>query len=165
MDHEEPNSPSEMAVDSYVPPEEDEAPGGEDDSDAPVTLDDESRPGVPVMADVRADNVTLSQGGAQSIEAHTVSITQGGAGRVRADAVTVNQGGIGLAQAEQLTVAPQASAFAVVADEAMVQPGANIFLLISRKVSGEVRPVLDWRGVVALLLGFGLVLLVLRRAR
>ena len=165
MDHQELESP-DMAADGYAPPEDD-AFDAADDSDAPVTLAEQAAGSetVPVAANVRAENVTLYQGGAQTIDAGTVSITQGGAGRVRADELTVNQGGVGFAEAKHLTVADQGSALAVVADEATVEDGGRVVLLIARSVAGDVRPLLDVRSALAMVAGFAFVLLVLRRIR
>ena len=148
-----------------------------DDSDAPIHLDD-----TPVIADaphiaetpqaaakmpqhVSGENVNLSQGGVQSIKASSVTLSQGGAGRVRADEMTVQQGGVGMARAGNLTLQSGSSAFAVVADEATVEEGANTFLVVSRSFSGDVRPTIDWRTGLAFGAGLGLVLSILRRLR
>ena len=120
-----------------------------DDSDAPVMLD--------------ARQLTLSQGGVQTIEAQTVSVSQGGVGRISADEVSVSQGGVGLARADQLTLEAGASAFAVVADEATIDEGANVFLLLSGRTSGDGQAALDWRGLLVVLVGLALLIRVLRR--
>ncbi len=160
-----------------VPPESDDtAATGEpdDDSDAPIRLDDlapDAEAGAETVAvgpgtePIRAESVSVYQSGAQSIEAATVSITQGGAAQVKADHLSVSQGGVALARAQQLTVQSESSAFAVYAENATVEEGANVFLLISPSVSGEVRPVLDWRAALAIGGGFALVLSILRRLR
>lgn len=127
----------------------------DDDSDAPVRLDPNGRQHPDMNGDVRAENVTLSQGGARDIDATTVSISQGGAARVTADEMTISQGGVGMARTEHLTVGEGGSAFAVMADDATVEDGASIFMLVAGQVSGDVRPVLDWRSALAL--GAGLV--------
>ena len=113
--------------------------------------------------DVRAEHVTISQGGAQNIDATTVSITQGGAARVNASEMSVSQGGVALAQVDQLVVNEGGSAFAVMADEATVNEGASVFMLLARSVSGDIRPVLDWRAALALGAAFAVVLRILRR--
>ena len=113
--------------------------------------------------DVRAEHVTISQGGAQNVEATTVTITQGGAARVNASEMSVSQGGVALAQTDQLLVDEGGSAFVVMADQATVNEGASIFMLLARSVSGDVRPVLDWRAALAFGAGFAVVLRILRR--
>lgn len=176
----------QAALDSdfeLVPPEADEADGAatdapaDDDSDAPIRLDElvpdgsASDPAQDTVAvgpgpqAVRAESVTISQGSAQSIEASTVSITQGAAANVSADEFSVRQGAVGLARVENLTLESESTAFAVVAQSASVDEGASVFLLISRSVTGGVRPVLDWRAALGIGAGAALVLSILRRIR
>jgi hypothetical protein len=107
--------------------------------------------------DVRAANVSISQGGARDVYASTVSISQGGAGQVRADSLKVSMGGVGMARTQDLTIEQGGSAFAVGADHATVADGGNVFVLLARSVSGDVRPLLDWRAALALGAGFALV--------
>jgi hypothetical protein len=143
-----------------------------DDSDAPIRLDD-AAPGdeagnlaaVPMEKNIRAENVTVSGSGAASIEATTVSINQGGAARVRADEVSLQQSGLFMARAGKLTVNSDGSAFAVVADEATVEEGANVFLLAAGTVKGDVRPIIDWRAGLAFAGGLALGVAILRRLR
>jgi len=140
-----------------------------DDSDAPIELaddliDDAADAGTPGMAgDVRAESVTISQGGANSVEAENVSITQGGAANVRAAQLSVSEGGVALARTENLSIGESGSAFAVVADSATVEEGGNVFMLIARSVDGDVRPVLDWRAALAFGAGLAVVARLIRR--
>ena len=106
---------------------------------------------------VRAETVTISQGGANSVEAENVSITQGGAAQVRAAQLSISEGGVALARTENLTIGESGSAFAVVADSATVEEGGNVFMLIARSVGGDVRPVLDWRAALAFGAGLAVV--------
>lgn len=138
--------------------------GTDDDSDAPVLDDDDFDDEEFVSGgDVRADNVTITQGSAQNVDAVTVSITQGAAARVSAADVTVSQGAVALARAESLHVDEGGSAFAVIADSASVAEGGNVFMLLARNVTGEVRPILDWRAALAFGAAFAVVLRILRR--
>lgn len=135
----------------------------DDDSDAPVSFEDTSHAhqngqlpdGMDTSGDVRAENVTITQGGARDIVATTVSITQGGAAQVRADHMNLSQGGVALAKTGDLTVADGGSAFAVLSDHATVNEGGNVLVLLAGEVSGDARPLLDWRSALAL--GAGLV--------
>jgi hypothetical protein len=111
--------------------------------------------GMDASGDVRAENVTITQGGARDINATTVSITQGGAAQVRADQMNLSQGGVALAKTDNLTVADGGSAFAVLSDHATVNEGGNVLVLLAGEVSGDARPLLDWRSALAL--GAGLV--------
>jgi hypothetical protein len=124
-------------------------------------MTDEAMVGAP--AAVRADHVEISQTGAQSVDAQTVSITQGGAGQVKAEQVTISQGGIGLARAGKIELNEGSSAFALIADEARVDAGANVMLLVAREASGDVRPLLDLPTALAIGAGFGLAISLLRR--
>ncbi len=133
----------------------------DDDSDAPVRLDENGQrhknghlpAGMTEDGDVRAENVTLSQGGARDIDATTVSITQGGAAQVRAQHMSLSQGGVALARTESLTVGEGGSAFAVMSDQATINEGGNVLLLVAGEVSGDARPVLDWRSALAFAVG------------
>ena len=116
-------------------------------------------------ADVRADRVEISQGGANNVTAKSVSISQGGAGRVSADQITISQGGVGVARATSLTLNDRAGAFGVVADEATLNGNASAFLLVARQVSGSGRVIVDWRAAAAFGAAFAVVLSLLRRGR
>jgi hypothetical protein len=133
----------------------------DDDSDAPVSFEDTDHAphnghlpaGMDASGDVRAENVTLTQGGARDIVATTVSITQGGAAQVRAEQMNLSQGGVALAKTDSLTVADGGSAFAVLSDHATVNEGGNVLVLVAGEVSGDARPLLDWRSALALAAG------------
>lgn len=112
---------------------------------------------------IKAERVEISQGGAASIEADSVSLRQGGAGRVRAREMSVAMGGVALARTDSLRLDSGASAFAVASQQASVEEGASVFMLLARNVTGNVRPVLDWRAAAAFGLAFALALRLLRR--
>jgi hypothetical protein len=112
---------------------------------------------------VRAEHVEISQGGAGTIEATTVSLQQGGAVRVRAREMSVAQGGVVVARTDNLRLQAESSGFAIVADQATIEPGANVFMLIARNATGDMRPVLDWRAAAAFGVAIGAVLALLRR--
>ncbi|MEP7360775.1 MAG: hypothetical protein ABI744_04270 [Chloroflexota bacterium] len=147
----------------------------EDDSDAPVDLGDSSkefglgnagahlRDGMDANGDVRAENVTLSQGGARDIQATTVSITQGGAAQVHADQMSLSQGGAAIVHADSFTLNDGGTAFAVMADQATVNEGSNVLLLIAGEVNGDARPLLDWRSALALAGGLVIAWRLIRR--
>jgi len=123
--------------------------------------------GVPteVPDHVKAERVEITQGGAGSIEATTVTLQQGGVGRVRAQEMSVSMGGVGLATAENLRMGSGSSGLALIGRQATVEEGASVFMLLARNVSGDVRPVLDWRAAAAFGVAAGLVLRLLRRRR
>jgi hypothetical protein len=133
----------------------------EDDSDAPVRLDENGAShanghlpeGMTAEGDLHAENVSITQGGARDIKATTVSITQGGASQVHAKQMSVSQGGVAIARTESFTVNQGGSAFAVMSDQATVNEGGNVLVLLAGKVSGDARPLLDWRSALALAAG------------
>jgi hypothetical protein len=109
---------------------------------------------------VRAEHVDLKQGGAARIEATTVTLTQGGASRIDARDVSISQGGAGIVRTDSLTLDNGSSAMVVMAGRAEVFPRSRVMVLLSRETNPmDVRPILDWRGALALVGGF----LVLRR--
>jgi hypothetical protein len=105
----------------------------EDDSDAPVQLDGHMPEGMDASGDIHAENVNLSQGGAAI---------------VHADNFTLNEGG---------------TAFAVMSDQANVNEGSNVLLLVAGEVHGDARPLLDWRSALALAGGLVIAWRLLRR--
>jgi hypothetical protein len=134
----------------------------DDDSDAPVRLVENGH--LPAAAgDIRAENVTLTQGGARDIEATTVSISQGGAAQVRAEELSLSQSGVALARTGNMTVGEGGSAFAVLADKATIEEGGNVFLLVAGEVSGDAQPLLDWRAALALGAGLAVAWSLIRR--
>jgi hypothetical protein len=135
----------------------------EDDSDAPVQLDGRVPEGMDAAGDIHAENVTLSQGGARDIQATTVSITQGGAAQVHAEQMTLSQGGAAIVHAENFTLNEGGTAFAVMSDQANVNEGSNVLLLVAGEVHGDARPLLDWRSALALAGGLVIAWRLLRR--
>lgn len=129
----------------------------EDDSDAPVELDNAHGhvngyvpEGQDANGDIRAENVNLSQGGARDIQATTVSITQGGAAQVHAEQMTLSQGGAAIVHADNFTLNDGGTAFAVMADQANINEGSNVLVLLAGEVHGDASPLLDWRSALAL---------------
>ena len=116
-----------------------------------------------VTPDMRAEQVEISQTSASNVDAEIVSISQGAAGQVRAREVTLSQGAIGLARADRVQLGEGSSAFALMANEAKVDAGATIMLLVSGETSGDVRPLLDLPTALAIGAGFGLAIALLRR--
>ncbi len=102
----------------------------------------------------RADHVDLRQGNAANIEATTVTVAQSGVSRINARDVTVTQSGVGLVRTDLLKVEDGASAGLVMARRAQLSPGSRVMVLITRGASGDVQPTLDWRGALAVVVGY-----------
>jgi len=143
---------------------------------------------------VRPESVLVSQGGIGFANATTVDVRQGGIGRVEAKDVAVSMGGIGIARGERVSVemggvgavfadearVSQGLANAVVAREAHVEQSlvqtvlaervifqrpSGVFLLVARRVEGNVRTLFDWRGAIAFGATFAVIASLLRRLR
>ena len=143
---------------------------------------------------VRADSVSLTQGGAGRVTARSVAIHQGGIGSAQAEDLTVTMGGIGAVRGSRVSVelggvgAALASEVHVtqgylgptIAREVHVEQGmirqvvaghvtfgdrSGALLVLAGRVDGTVRTLLDWRGAVAFGAAFGFVVGILRRPR
>jgi len=138
-----------------------------DDSDAPVELEPSGNghmpDGMDANGDIRAQNVNLNQGGARDIQATTVSIMQGGAAQVHAEQMTLSQGGAAIVHADNFTLNEGGTAFAVMSDQANVNEGSNVMLLVAGEVHGDARPLLDWRSALALAAGLVVAWRLIRR--
>ncbi len=83
-------------------------------------------------ASIRATNVEAHQSAAARVTGSTVNLSQGASGFVRGTDVHMEQGAVG----------------AVAADHVEFHDGFA-FLVVARRVSGQVTVLLDWRGVAA----------------
>ncbi|HEX7948868.1 MAG TPA: hypothetical protein VF494_00860 [Candidatus Limnocylindrales bacterium] len=135
-----------------------------------------------VMSDgsaIEADRVEIRQGALGRADAHDVEVIQGAIGGVRADSVSVRQGIVGGSMTGSLEVSQgmartvfanraslsQSYARTVIANEVQVTKATGIGLLIARRVEGDVRVLLDWRGAAIMGLVGGLVAGLMRTAR
>lgn len=145
-------------------------------------------------ADVSAETVVIRQAGAQAVNATNVDLVQGGIGRARATDIAVSQGGIGAARGDRVSVeigaigvamggevrltqgaagavlarearVEQAVVRTLVANEVTVERTTGVLVLIARRVEGDVRTVLDWRGALAFGAAFGALVGLLRRRK
>jgi hypothetical protein len=143
--------------------------------------------------DVEAGTVNVDRGGIGAAQAQTIDLQRGGIGRLVATDVNVTQGGIGVARADRLTVrqggvgAAMAGSFeltqggvrsvlardarleqsfaqSIMANQVTMGRGSGALVVIARRVQGDVRVLLDWRGALAFGAALGLILGLLRRA-
>ena len=91
-----------------------------------------------------------------------VTVELGGIGAAFAGEIEVRQGAVNSILAREVEV-EQAIVQSVVALNAEIEEGANVFILVAGRVTGNVRPVLDWRGGLAIGAAFGLIVGLLRR--
>jgi hypothetical protein len=141
---------------------------------------------------VTGDTIEISQSGVQVVTATNVDVRQGGIGRARATDVAVSQGGVGLARADRVSVelggvgaaiagevrvtqggvgsilardvhVEQTAVRTLVANQVHVERTTGVLVLIARRVEGDVRTLLDWRGAIAFGAAFGVVTSLFRR--
>jgi hypothetical protein len=123
------------------------------------------------IAEASADRVDVRMGGIGALDADEVSIQWGGVGAARAETLSVEFGSVGAALTGEMNVT-QGFAGSVLAREVTVEQGfvrtliaqrvtiarpSAVMVMIAQHVSGEVRPLLDWRGALAAGAAFALV--------
>ncbi len=130
-----------------------------------------------IIEDLRAEHVTIAQGGAGRIEADVVEITQGGAQSIEADNVSLSQAGaftiesttadvtmsgVGFLTTDTVTLR-SGGAGIVVADTVKAESGSVIGFLFAGTIEGDPNVRIDFRSAAAAGAGFALALFVLRR--
>jgi hypothetical protein len=144
------------------------------------------------IRDAEAGSISITQGGISTATAEAIDIRQGGIGRATASDIAVSDGGIGLARGDTISVDRGVMGAAIGGETRVVQSMANLVasqetvvdqslvvslfgvtvavrqpsaigVLIAGRVDGTVRPILDWRGALALGAAFAIVARVLRR--
>jgi len=141
------------------------------------------------IGEVEADTVKVVQGGIGAASAEDITVSMGGIGQARADDIAVRMGGIGLARGERISVEMgsvgmamggevsisqgfartilardvrigRGAAQTIIAEHVTFERPGGALLVVARRVEGEVKPLLDWRGALALgavlAVGFGL---------
>jgi hypothetical protein len=141
-----------------------------------------------------ADALTIRQGGVEEATAGAIDVHQGGIGRARADDIAISQGAIGFARGDRVSVEmgaiggaiggdvritqgaagtilardvriEQAGIRTIIANHVHIERTTGVLFLIARRVDGDVRAVLDWRGALAFGAAFGIVASLFRRRR
>ena len=130
-----------------------------------------------VIEEVRAEHVTISQGGANHVEAVSVEVNQGGIQALEAESVSISQGGALMVDAADAHFTMSGAglltgdtvhlksggAGAVVADTVHAEPGSMIGVLFAGTIEGTPDVKVDARTAAALGAGFAVTLFVLRR--
>lgn len=125
-----------------------------------------------------ADQVELRMSAVGRVQADQVSIATGAIGAVRADVLSIDRGAVGAALADTVEVRQgyarsiigrqvqldRAAARVVIAADVQARQSA-VMILIARRVNGDVRVLLDWRGALAFGAAAGLVVGLLSRIR
>jgi len=127
-------------------------------------------------AAIQADHVDVRMGAVGRVDTSDLQVSRGAVGAARATDVTVQQGALGAALAGQVSVrqsvarsllarearVEQSFVRTLVAAEVHVDRATGIGIVIARRVSGDVRVLLDWRGAAAFGAAFGVVVGLLR---
>lgn len=131
------------------------------------------------IGEATAGSVEVHVGGIGALEAEDVFVQWGGVGAARADRLAVEFGSVGAALAGEMRLT-QGFASAVAAREATIEQAlvrtliaqevtinrpTGVLVMIAQRVSGDVRPVLDWRGALAAGAAFALITALIRGAR
>lgn len=131
------------------------------------------------VQEVVATNLQVSQGGIGRASATDITVSQGGIGFARGDRVSVQMGGIGAAIASEVRVSQggagsvlardvhieQAVVRTVVANNVRFDRTTAVLILVARRVDGDVRALLDWRGGLAFGAAFGIIVALFRRRK
>jgi hypothetical protein len=127
---------------------------------------------------LEADRVAIRLSAVGRVEGGQVSVDQGAVGAVRAERLSVDRGAVGAVMADRVEVSQgfarsilarqvqldRAGARVIIAADVRVDRSAVMFL-VARRVAGDVRVMLDWRGAVAFGAAVGAVIAVLARIR
>jgi hypothetical protein len=131
------------------------------------------------IAEAAAGRVEVRLGGIGALDAEDVFVEWGGVGAAKADRLGVEFGSIGVALASEARVS-QGVAGSIAAREVTLEQGfvrtmfaqrvvinrpSAVLVMIAQHVSGDVRPLLDWRGALAAGAAIGLVAGLFRIAR
>ena len=139
------------------------------------------RPGAAVAEDgasLAAERVELRMSAVRRVEADQVVVAIGAIGAARADVLSVDRGAVGAALADSVEIRQgyarsiigrqvqldRAAARVVIAADVQARQSA-VMVLIARRVNGDVRVLLDWRGALAFGAVAGVVMGLLARAR
>jgi len=131
------------------------------------------------IAEATAGQVEVRLGGIGALSAEDVFVEWGGVGAARADRLSVEFGSVGAALAGEARIS-QGFAGSIAAREATLEQGivrtlfaqrvvinrpSAVLVMIAQHVTGDVRPLLDWRGAVAFGAAFGVVTALVKGAR
>lgn len=128
---------------------------------------------------IEADHVEVMMGAVGRVESRELDVDRGAVGAARAEHVTAQRSAIGAVVGGEVEIGQsfvqsvlarevrtdQSIVRAIVAQDVHVERSSLIGVLLARRVVGDVRVILDWRGAVALGAAAGLVLRLLGRGR
>ena len=138
-----------------------------------------AKPAVPAQSPGGSTDAEIVRGAVGRLDARTVAVTQGAVGAARAESLSLEMSAIGAAAAGEATISrsiargvfagevhlEQAAAQTIFAERVTMESGSMALVVFARRVEGEVRPLLDWRGGLALGAALGVVFAILRPRR
>jgi hypothetical protein len=106
-------------------------------------------------------------------------VAQGGIGFARGQRLVVELGGVGAALTNELRMTQSAAGSIIarsvrvkqsairmlIANDVVVTKPTGVLILVARKVDGNVKALLDWRGAIAFGASFGVIVSLLRGRR
>lgn len=110
-----------------------------------------------IIDHLNAEALSLEQSTAGAVQAGSIVAHLSPIGHAQTERVDAQASAIGRVQAQQATISRSVAGL-IQAEQAHVEDGAIIGLLLAGRVDGNVRPILDLRGVLVLGLVIGLVL-------
>ena len=145
--------------------------------------------------EVEADTISIHQGGIGAASAEDITISMGGIARAQADDIAVRMGAVGMARGAQVSTElgitglalgqdvsvtqgyarnvlarnvriRQGGAGTVIAGNVSFEKQSGAVMVLARRIEGDVRTFVDWRGALAAGAAFGAVVgLLMRRKR
>jgi hypothetical protein len=130
-------------------------------------------------AAIEAQRVEVRMGAVGRVDSTEISVHQGAIGGARADRITIERGALGGAVAREVQLSQgvargvlaqnvrieQSVVRSVVAADVTTGGPTFIGILLARRVVGDVKVILDWRGALAFGAAFGIVTSLFRRRR
>ena len=130
-------------------------------------------------AEAASSDAEIVRGAIGRLDARSVAVTQGAVGAGRAESLSLEMSAIGAAAAADATISrsiaravlagevhlEQSAAQTVGADRVTMSPGSMAVVVFARRVEGEIKPLFDWRGGLALGAAIGVVLALVRPGR
>jgi hypothetical protein len=115
----------------------------------------------PVQAPPSAEPTVVDQASLANLTAEHAEVNQTAIAHAQVQDLAVRQGAVALVESSAHVRLEQSFAGAVMADEVEISAGSVALFVVAGEVHGDVRPMLDWRGALALGAALGLVRLLL----
>ncbi|HXX60227.1 MAG TPA: hypothetical protein VEI48_02935 [Candidatus Sulfotelmatobacter sp.] len=115
----------------------------------------------PAAAPAATGTAIVGQASLASLTADRAEVSQGAIAHAQVQDLAVRQGAVALVESSAHVRLEQSAVGAVMGDAVEISAGSLALVVVAGEVHGDVRPIVDWRGALALGLGLGLVRLLL----